>query len=206
MNRREKPTVFVIDDDRDVRKSLQWLLATAGLPVRTYASAEDFLTDYRAQRAGCILLDVQLPGMDGFELLARLQALGSHPAVLMVTGYGDIPMDVRALKSGAFDFIEKPYTDAQILARIQQGLASDEVRRLRRQERAEIKARHALLTPREREVMQRMVEGRLSKQIAHELGIGDRTVETHRQHIMKKMQAGSVAELVRLAMRLFETP
>lgn len=206
MNRREKPTVFVIDDDRDVRKSLQWLLATAGLPVRTYASAEDFLADYRAQRAGCILLDVQLPGMDGFELLARLQALGSHPAVLMVTGYGDIPMAVRALKSGAFDFIEKPYTDAQILARIQQGLASDEVRRLRRQERAEIEARHALLTPREREVMQRMVEGRLSKQIAHELGIGDRTVETHRQHIMKKMQAGSVAELVRLAMRLFETP
>jgi two-component system, LuxR family, response regulator FixJ len=206
VNRREKPTVFVIDDDRDVRKSLQWLLATAGLPVRAYASAEDFLTDYRAQRAGCILLDVQLPGMDGFELLARLQALGSHPAVLMVTGYGDIPMAVRALKSGAFDFIEKPYTDAQILARIQQGLASDEVRRLRRQERAEIEARHALLTPREREVMQRMVEGRLSKQIAHELGIGDRTVETHRQHIMKKMQAGSVAELVRLAMRLFETP
>ena len=206
MDRREKPTVFVIDDDRDVRKSLQWLLATADLPVRTYASTEDFLADYRAQRAGCILLDVQLPGMDGFELLARLQASGSHPAVLMVTGYGDIPMAVRALKSGAFDFIEKPYTDAQILARIQQGLASDEVRRLQRQERAELEARHALLTHREREVMQCMVEGRLSKQIAHELGIGDRTVETHRQHIMKKMQAGSVAELVRLAMRLFETP
>jgi two-component system, LuxR family, response regulator FixJ len=206
VDRREKPTVFVIDDDRDVRKSLQWLLATVDLPVRTYASAEDFLADYRAQRAGCILLDVQLPGMDGFELLARLQASGSHSAVLMVTGYGDIPMAVRALKSGAFDFIEKPYTDAQILARIQQGLASDEVRRLQRQERAELEARHALLTPREREVMQCMVEGRLSKQIAHELGIGDRTVETHRQHIMKKMQAGSVAELVRLAMRLFETP
>lgn len=205
MNRREKPEVFVIDDDRDVRKSLQWLLATAGLPVRAYASAEDFLADYRTQRAGCILLDVQLPGMDGFELLARLQASGPHPAVLMVTGYGDIPMAVRALKSGAFDFIEKPYTDAQIVARIQQGLASDEVRHLRRQERAELEARHALLTPREREVMQRMVGGRLSKQIAHELGIGDRTVETHRQHIMKKMQAGSVAELVRLAMGV-ETP
>jgi two-component system response regulator FixJ len=205
VNRREKPEVFVIDDDRDVRKSLQWLLATAGLPVRAYASAEDFLADYRTQRAGCILLDVQLPGMDGFELLARLQASGPHPAVLMVTGYGDIPMAVRALKSGAFDFIEKPYTDAQIVARIQQGLASDEVRHLRRQERAELEARHALLTPREREVMQRMVGGRLSKQIAHELGIGDRTVETHRQHIMKKMQAGSVAELVRLAMGV-ETP
>lgn len=206
MNRREKPTVFVIDDDRDVRKSLQWLLATAGLPVRAYASAEDFLADYHAQRAGCILLDVQLPGMDGFELLAWLQASGSHPAVLMVTGYGDIPMAVRALQSGAFDFIEKPYLDAQILARIQKGLARDEVRRLQRQERAQLEARHALLTPRERDVMQRMMEGRLSKQIAHELGIGDRTVETHRQHIMKKMQAGSVAELVRLAMRLLETP
>ncbi len=190
MDRREKPTVFVIDDDRDVRRSLQWLLATAGLPVRAYGSAEDFLADYRtlsggAQRAGCIVLDVQLPGMDGFELLARLQASGPHPAVLMVTGYGDIPMAVRALKSGAFDFIEKPYIDAQLLARIQQGLASDEVHRLRRQERAELEARHALLTPREREVMQRMMQGRLSKQIAHELGIGDRTVETHRQHIMK---------------------
>jgi two-component system, LuxR family, response regulator FixJ len=107
VDRGEKPTVFVIDDDRDVRKSLQWLLTTAGLPVRTYVSAEDFLTDYRAQRAGCILLDVQLPGMDGFELLARLQASESHPAVLTVTGYGDIPMAIRALKSGAFDFTNK---------------------------------------------------------------------------------------------------
>lgn len=200
------PVVFVVDDDPDVRRSLRWLLGTEGLLVRSCASAEDFLVEFSPERTGCIVLDVHLPGMDGFELLARLEASGPHPPVLVITAYGDIPMAVRALKSGAFDFIEKPYTSGSLLERIHQALARDETLRMRRQERAQLEARLTQLTPREREVMKHLVDGRSNKRIAKVLAIGERTVETHRQRIMHKLEADSVADLTRLAIRLLDHP
>lgn len=195
------PVIHVVDDDDDVRRGLRWLLASAHFPVRDYPTAEAFLARYSPGQPGCIILDVALPGMDGFQLLARIRELRLHPPVLMLTAYGDIPMAVRALKSGAVDFIEKPYTDEQLLERIEQA-----VRMNRKRERAQVAEHLACLTPREREVMDLMVQGHPSRRIAKELGISERTVETHRQRTMGKMQVGSVADLVRVTVVVLERP
>jgi two-component system response regulator FixJ len=195
------PVIHVVDDDDEVRRGLRWLLASAHFPVRDYPTAEAFLARYSPGQPGCIILDVALPGMDGFELLARIRELRLHPPVLMLTAYGDIPMAVRALKSGAVDFIEKPYTDEQLLKRIEQA-----VRMNHKRARAQVAEHLACLTPREREVMDRMVQGHPSRRIAKELGISERTVETHRQRTMDKMQVGSVAELVRVTVVVLERP
>ncbi|MGH8579383.1 MAG: response regulator transcription factor [Gammaproteobacteria bacterium] len=193
-----KCVVHVVDDDDEVRRGLKWLLASAHFPVRDYPTAEDFLARYCPGQPGCIILDVVLPDMDGFELLARIRGLGPHPPVLMLTAYGDIPMAVRALKSGAVDFIEKPYTDEQLLEHIERALRRDRKRLRHVQERAQMAEHLACLTPREREVMDLVVQGHRSQRIAKKLGISERTVETHRQRIMDKMHVGSVAELVRV--------
>lgn len=201
-----KCVIHVVDDDDAVRRGLRWVLASAHFPVRDYPTAEDFLARYRPGQPGCVILDVVLPGMDGFELLARIRGLRPRPPVLMLTAYGDIPMAVRALKSGAVDFIEKPYTDDQLLKRIEQALRSNRKRARRVQEHAQLAEHLARLTPREREVMDLVVQGHPSGRIAKELGISERTVETHRQRVMDKMQVGSVAELVRMIVVVLERP
>ena len=192
------PTVYVVDDDAEVCKSLRWLIESAGFHVATHAGAEEFLKGYDAERAGCLVLDVRLSGQSGLDLLEQLVTEGIGPPVIIITGYGDVPTAVRAMRSGALDFIEKPFDNKLLLDRVRQAVELDVRKRLERAERAEIVARFALLTPREREVLERVVDGRANKQIARDLGICTKTVEAHRSHVMEKMRAQSLAGLVQL--------
>jgi RNA polymerase sigma factor (sigma-70 family) len=194
-------TVFIVDDDEAMRDSLAWLLESNGLRVRSFESGEAFLDAWRADMAGCLVLDVRMPGISGLELHERLQALNSPLPIIFVTGHGDVPMAVSALKKGAADFIEKPFNDKEILRLIEQCLATDREQQSRRRRYAEISGRLAALTPREREVMDLMAAGRLNKQIADDLGISIKTVEVHRSRVMEKMEVRSVAELVQLVMK-----
>jgi two-component system, LuxR family, response regulator FixJ len=201
-------TVFVIDDEA-VRCSLQALLEAQGYAVTAHASAEDFLAAYRSYgksygrpygRAACALVDLRMPGMDGLALLDRLARDNVHLPVVVVTGHGDVPLAVKAMKAGAVDFIEKPYSNESIL-----GVVRQAIERGRREEvddaaLAETSARLATLTPRERDVLEQLVLGRPNKIIAHELRISPRTVEIHRANLMKKMQADSLSHLVRMAL------
>jgi FixJ family two-component response regulator len=193
--------VFIVDDDEAMRDSLAWLLESNGLRVRSFESGEAFLDAWRADMAGCLVLDVRMPGISGLELHERLQALNSPLPIIFVTGHGDVPMAVSALKKGAADFIEKPFNDKEILRLIEQCLATDREQQSRRRRYAEISGRLAALTPREREVMDLMAAGRLNKQIADDLGISIKTVEVHRSRVMDKMEVRSVAELVQLVMK-----
>ena len=202
-------TVFVIDDDEAVRGSLQALLEAQGYAVTAHASAEDFLAAYRSYgksygrpygRAACALVDLRMPGMDGLALLDRLAQDNVHLPVVVVTGHGDVPLAVKAMKAGAVDFIEKPYSNEAIL-----GVVHQAIERGRREEvgdaaLAETSARLAALTPRERDVLEQLVLGRPNKIIAHELRISPRSVEIHRANLMKKMQADSLSHLVRMAL------
>lgn len=194
-----EPTVYVVDDDASVRNSLRWLIKSAGLHVAAYANAKEFLTGYDPDCPGCLVLDVRLPGRSGLDLQQKLADEGIGLPVIIVTGYGDVPNAVRAMRTGALDFIEKPFNDRVLLDRVRQAVDLDIQNRRDRAERADITARLALLTPREKEVLDRVVDGRLNKQIANELGISAKTVEAHRAQVMVKMRAGSLAELVRLA-------
>jgi len=191
-------TVFVVDDDIDMRQSLKWLIESVGMPVEAFASAEQFLEGYEAARPGCLLLDVRMPGMGGIRLLEYLQKAGVHLPTIVFTGHGDVPMAVQALKSGAFDFIEKPATHQQILDRIQDALAMERDRRARQSRRYALENALTQLSQREREVLDGVVEGRSNKVIAVGLGISERTVEKHRQNIMQKMGTSSLAELIRM--------
>lgn len=191
-------TVFVVDDDIDMRQSLKWLIESVGLPVQTFASAEQFLKGYEVARPGCLLLDVRMPGMGGMRLLEYLQKADISLPVIVFTGHGDVSMAVRALKSGAFDFIEKPATHQQILDRIQDALTTERDRRARQSQRHALEQAMARLSQREREVLDGVVEGRSNKVIAMVLDISERTVEKHRQNIMQKVGAGSLAELIRM--------
>lgn len=193
--------VFIVDDDEAMRDSLAWLLEGNGLKVRTFASAADFLEACNATMAGCLVLDVRMPGMSGLELHERLQALGSTLPIIFVTGHGDVPMAVSALKKGAADFIEKPFNNEEILRLIQQCLLADREQSDQRRHYAEIGQRLASLTQREREVLGLIAAGRLNKQIADGLGISIKTVEVHRARVMDKMEVRSVAELVQLVMK-----
>ena len=197
----EDQFVFIVDDDEAMRDSLAWLLESNGLRVRSFESGEAFLDAWRADMAGCLVLDVRMPGISGLELHERLQALNSPLPIIFVTGHGDVPMAVSALKKGAADFIEKPFNDKEILRLIEQCLATDREQQSRRRRYAEISGRLAALTPREREVMDLMAAGRLNKQIADDLGISIKTVEVHRSRVMDKMEVRSVAELVQLVMK-----
>lgn len=188
--------VHIIDDDDALRDSLEWLLESTGLKVASYPSAEAFLEAYSAAMRGCLVLDIRMPGMSGLELHEKLNAMHATLPVIFITGHGDVPMAVSALKKGAFDFIEKPFHDQDMLNLISQCLARERSERQQRQQGAEAHRRIEALTPREREVLELIVAGRLNKQIADELGISIKTVEVHRARVMEKMGANSLAELV----------
>jgi len=194
-----EPTVFMVDDDEAVRESLRWLVESVGLRVRAYASALKFVDDYRDDAPGCLVLDVRLPGVSGIELQESLLARGIDIPVIFVTGYADVPTAVRALKAGAIDFIEKPFNNQVLLDHIQRCVASDTERRAQRVQQEAIVARYAMLTLRQRRVMDLVASGNSNKMIAKALGISLKTVEAHRARVMEKMKAGSLAELVKRA-------
>ncbi len=194
------PTVFVVDDDQAMRDSLRWLIESVGLAVECHDSAESFLESYYPGRAGCLLLDVRMPGMSGLELQEYLNKHEIDIPVVVITGHGDVPMSVRAMKQGAIDFIEKPFNDELLLEAIRRALSLDASRREKNALRAELVARLSTLTPREHEVMEMVTAGKSNKEIAAALGVSAKTVEAHRAKVMDKMQAGSLAELVRMAM------
>jgi RNA polymerase sigma factor (sigma-70 family) len=193
------PTVFVVDDDEAMRDALVQLLESAGLRVETHAEGASFLAAYAADRPGCLLLDMAMPGMTGLEVQAALKARGLQIPIVFLTGHGDIPMAVRAVQGGAVDFLEKPVQGAALLERTQRALMLDEERRLTQSRSQDILQRHSRLSKREKEIMALTVSGRTSKEIAQQLGISPRTVEVHRTHVMHKMDASNVAELVRMA-------
>jgi two-component system, LuxR family, response regulator FixJ len=192
-------TVFVVGDDHALRESLAWLLESVRLPARTFASAQEFLRAFDKNQPGCLVLDVRMPGMSGLELLDRLTAEEAGLPVILLTAHADVPMAVRALKTGAVDFFTKPFNSQELLDHIQVALEKDRQRRAERARIAALAESFAALTPREREVMTLVVGGLSNKQIAGDLGISAKTVEAHRNKVMEKTKAGSVAELVRMA-------
>jgi two-component system response regulator FixJ len=196
----EDATVHVIDDDQAARESLAFLLKTAKLAVKTYDSASAFLKLAADLKSGCIITDVRMPEIDGIELLRRLKKLKLNVPVIVVTGHGDVPLAVEAMKIGAIDFLEKPFDDEVILASVRSALGRQEHESRRHAERAEIESRLAALSNRERDVLEGLVAGRANKQIAFDLGISPRTVEIYRANLMTKMQAASLSNLVRMAL------
>lgn len=193
-----EPTVYVVDDDAEVCKSLRRLIESAGFRVATYASAREFLNGYDAKSPGCLVLDVRLPGYRGLNLQQQFVSDGTGLPVIILTGREVIPTPVKATRTGTLDFIEKPFDDQPLPDRVRRAVEWDIRNRVARTERANIVARLALLTPREREVLDRVVIGRANKQIACDLGISTKTVESHRAHVMEKMRAESLAVLVQL--------
>jgi two-component system response regulator FixJ len=196
----EDATVHVIDDDQAARDSLAFLLKTAKFPVKTYESASAFLDAATGMKSGCIITDVRMPEIDGIELLRRLKKLKVNVPVIVVTGHGDVPLAVEAMKIGALDFLEKPFNDEVMLASVRLALDRQKQETGRRAERAEIESRLAALSNRERDVLEGLVAGRANKQIAFDLGISPRTVEIYRANLMTKMQAASLSNLVRMAL------
>ena len=194
--------VFVVDDDVGTRESLKNLIRSVGLRVEAFASAQDFLRSTRPDVPGCLVLDVRLPGLSGLDLQKRMAEVELEIPIVFITGHGDIPMSVRAMKAGAVEFLTKPFRDQELLDAIQQALERDRNAREQRAEIEELRSRYRLLTPREREVMALVVTGLLNKQIAGELGTSEASVKVHRQHVMEKMRAGSLAALVRMADRV----
>lgn len=197
-------TVFVVDDDQAMRNSLKWLIESIGVPVETYATADAFLERFSPERNGCLVLDVRMPGMSGLDLQNHLNRRGFAIPVIIITGHGDIPMAVRALKAGALDFIEKPFNDEALLDSIRIALSQGEVQRQSQHQQSVITARLAGLTPREHEVMEMVTQGLANKEIARHLGVSVKTVEAHRARVMEKMEASSLAELVRMVLAVSE--
>jgi two-component system, LuxR family, response regulator FixJ len=196
----ENAVVHVIDDDEASRESLSFLLRTAQIEVQTHSSAATFVDLLPELSAGCIITDVRMPGMSGIDLLRRLKELGVDVPVIVITGHGDVPLAVEAMKIGAADFFEKPFDDEALLASVRSALRQWEGEERRHSERVEIEARLAALSNRERDVLNGLVAGRANKQIAYELGISPRTVEIYRANLMNKMQANSLSQLVRMAL------
>ncbi|NIR29127.1 MAG: response regulator transcription factor [Gammaproteobacteria bacterium] len=200
-NDHHRATVFVVDDDPEVRESLQWLLQSAGFEVMTFDSPQAFLDTYHEEMYGCVLLDLRMPEMDGLALQRQLTARGIRLPVIILSAHVDVPTAVEAMRAGAVDVLQKPFEDQLLIDRINQALREDASTREREDEHAEIVARVATLTPREREVLDRLVEGATSKAVAQALGISVRTAEVHRANVMRKMQARSLAELVTQVVR-----
>ena len=196
-----EPVVFVVDDDEAVRTSLKALVESVGFRSEAYDSAQAFLAAYNAEQPGCLVLDVRMRGMSGLELQEELLKRNISLPIIIVTGHGDIPMAVRAMRAGAVDFIEKPYRDQALLDRIQQAIDRDHTVRAEHQERRSIQERLGQLTPRERDVLDLVMSGKINKQIAADLGVSLRAVESHRAKVMERMGAGSVAELVQMVMK-----
>jgi FixJ family two-component response regulator len=195
-----EPVIFVVDDDQAMRTSLKWLIESTGMQVRTFDSADAFLAAYYPGCAGCLLLDVRMPGMSGLELQNYMAREGYRLPVIIITGHGDVGMAVKAMKAGAADFIEKPFHDEDLLGSIRNALELDQRRRVTQTNRVEIAARLAELTPREHEIMGMVTEGKSNKEMAAALGVSTKTVEAHRARVMEKMRAESLAELVRMAL------
>jgi FixJ family two-component response regulator len=196
------PTIYVIDDDDGMRRALTLLLTTVGYKTSAFANPREFLAQFTPDTPGCLVLDIRMPGMSGLELQQHLNRTGSMLPVIFITGHGDVPMAVQAMKEGAFEFIQKPFRDQDLLDRINHALKQDSEIRTTLARRAEVQRRHESLTPRERQVMSLVVDGAANKVIAIDLGLSERTVEIHRAKVMEKMGARSVAHLVKLQLTL----
>ncbi len=204
MTKRSDPIVFIVDDEEAVRGSIEMLVRSLSLRAETFATAQEFLDDFDAAQPGCIVLDLRMPGMSGLELQQELAAMGATIPIIFITAHGDVPMAVSALKGGAMDFIQKPFRDQDLIDKIQAALGQDAEARTSLADRERVKARIALLTPREREVMELVVAGKANKVIAADLGLSERTVEIHRARVMAKMVADSLPRLVQMVLLVRE--
>ena len=196
------PIVYIVDDDEAVRASLRLLLKSVGIAAQAFASAQEFLACYDASKPGCLILDIRMPGMSGLELQQDLIMRGAIIPVIFITGHGDVPMAVEAMKNGAFDFLQKPFRDQELIDRVQRALAKDGENRVALSQHSKMRARLELLTAREREVLRLMVQGKPNKVMAGDLGISQRTVEIHRARVMEKLGVSSLAQAVRMMMEL----
>ncbi|MCC5860868.1 MAG: response regulator transcription factor [Gammaproteobacteria bacterium] len=197
-----QPIVFIVDDDHAVRDALRMLIKSVGLPVQVYASGDEFLGAWQPEMRGCIVADIRMPGMSGLEMQEALLDRGCRLPVIFITGHGDVPMAVEAMKAGALDFVQKPFRDQDLLDRINEGLQQEKSLHQVELEIDEITGRLEALTPRERQVLDRVVSGQPNKVIAMDLDVSQRTVEIHRARVMEKMQARSLAQLVQMMSRL----
>ena len=197
-----EPTVYVVDDNAELRESLRWLLESVGTKVTTYDSAQAFIDAYDFKSPGCLILDIRMPGMSGLELQEKLSKLTNELHIIFLTGHASVPIAVRAMREGAVDFYEKPVDEQMLLDRVQGVLKTIGEQQSKKMDRAMLEARLELLTPRERQVMDEVVQGKRTKAIAADLGVSTRTIEAHRAKIMEKMRAGSVGELISMVMEL----
>ena len=197
-----EPTVYIVDDDQAIRHAMEMLMRSVGQKFEIFESAQEFLVDHDNDRAGCLVLDIRMPGLGGLELQEKLNESGSTLPIIFITGHGDVPMAVDAMQKGAIDFIQKPFRDQELLDRINTALEADVERRTAREEVSDVKEKIEKLTNREHEVFELVVTGKPNKVIAYELGVSQRTIEIHRARVMEKMEARSLADLVRMQLTI----